>query len=102
MMTMLTRNGNYLENPAATKDTLEDYVSSEFNAWKQEIGHWLSELWADTLIFIDKMSFWVACIGSIYNIWLYAATHDRKYSKRITVLFLTYIFIQMIVSVMEK
>lgn len=102
MLFVIAGNGNYLENPAATRDTLQDSVSIEFEAWKSELYNWLIELWETTIVLVDKMSFWVACMGSIYNIWLYAATHDRKYSRRIAVLFLTYIFIQMIVSVIEK
>ena len=49
------------------------------------------------ILLIDKTSFWIACLGCIYNIWLYVATHNKKYSSRVTVLILTYIFVQMIV-----
>lgn len=102
LLSLITGSGNYMDNPAAQRDTLWDTASNSFEAWKVEIYKWFVDLWDTAILFVDKMSFWVACMGSIYNIWLYAATRDSKYGQKITKLFLTYIFIQLLISGLQK
>ena len=85
-MIRFENRGNYLESEAGSRDTLKDLFINNIN----DIVEYL-------ILLIDKTSFWIACLGCIYNIWLYVATHNKKYSSRVTVLILTYIFVQMIV-----
>ena len=74
-------------------------LPEQFNNYmKTEFGSFLKELGIVFLQCIDRISYWVVCLGMIYNIWLYAATRNSKYTQRILVLFLSYMFIQLIVG----
>lgn len=53
---------------------------------------WLSIAWQYGV----GASFWIACIGCIIFMILYATTLDKKYSKKASVLFVLYIILKSI------
>ena len=98
-------NGNYLDSEAGSRDSLWDFIGDKITEHKEEfingLINFLCDIWDFLIVLTDKLSFWVTCMLCIYNIWIYAITHDKKHGTNIAKLFVTYIFIKMIVSVLS-